>query len=153
MYVKPPPQSTMFPRGDNLQCHPVKNVIFILIYRMSHFYNKFHCCEIFPRDIQNCHPAHWPIILLEINMRYNKLNDHTPYVLIQKFVYTFKRVNSVNRMDKMLGIVLISNSYPQLLWSKSGLLQSFDLSSITSGPTKPIRCYLIIQNRFMWLWG
>ena len=38
-----------FPRGDNLQCHPVKNVIFIY-----------------------CHPANRPISLLEINMRYNK---------------------------------------------------------------------------------
>ena len=57
------------PRGDNLPCHPVKNVIFILLYWMSHFYNKFHRCEILPCDIQNCDLANWPIRLLEI--RYN----------------------------------------------------------------------------------
>ena len=48
---------TMFPWGDNLQCHPVKNVIFILLYRMSYFYNKFHRPETLLCDIQNCHPA------------------------------------------------------------------------------------------------
>ena len=56
-------QSTMSPR---------KNVIFILLYRMSHFYNKFNRREKLPCDIENCHPANWPIRLLEINMRYNK---------------------------------------------------------------------------------
>ena len=82
-----------FPRDDNLPCLPVKNVIFILLYWMSHFYNKFHRPETLPCDIQNCqlvnrpirllefnmrcnnqncHPANWPITLLEINMRYNK---------------------------------------------------------------------------------
>ena len=29
--------------GDNLTCHPVKNVIFIFLYQMSHFYNTFQC--------------------------------------------------------------------------------------------------------------
>ena len=41
----------------NLLCHPVKNVIFILLYRMSHFYNEFHRRETLPCDIQNFHPA------------------------------------------------------------------------------------------------
>ena len=67
------PRLTMLSRGDNLLCHHVKNVIFILLYRMSHFYNKFYRCETLPCDIQNCHPANWPIRLLEINMRYNKM--------------------------------------------------------------------------------
>ena len=39
---------------------------------MSHFYNKFHHRETLPCAIQNCHPANWPIRLLEFNMRYNK---------------------------------------------------------------------------------
>ena len=30
------------------------------------------CHVSLPCDIQNCHPAIWPIRLLEINMRYNK---------------------------------------------------------------------------------
>ena len=38
---------------------------------MSHFYNKFHCLETLPCDIQNCHPANLAITLLEMNMRYN----------------------------------------------------------------------------------
>ena len=62
---------------------PVKNVIFILSYRMSHFYNKFHRRETLSCDIQNCHPANWPIRLLEINMRYNKTN----WRYIKKYIY------------------------------------------------------------------
>ena len=61
------------PRDDNLPCHPVKNVIFILLYGMSCFYNKFQCRVTLLCDIQNCHNVIWPIRLLEINMRYNKL--------------------------------------------------------------------------------
>ena len=61
-----------FPRGCNLQCPPVKNVIFILLYRMSHFYNKISPFGTLPCDIQNCHLANWQIRLLQINMRYNK---------------------------------------------------------------------------------
>ena len=57
-------------------CHPVKNVIFILLYRMSHLYTKFHRRETLPCDIQNCHPANWQIRLLEINMRYNNRDCH-----------------------------------------------------------------------------
>ena len=53
----------------NSTCHPLKNVIFILLYWMSHFYNKVYRRETLPCDIQNCHPANWPIRLLEINMR------------------------------------------------------------------------------------
>ena len=55
---------------------PRKNVIFILLYRMSHFYNKFHRHKTLPCDIQNCPPANWPIRLLEINMRYNNVDCH-----------------------------------------------------------------------------
>ena len=44
-----------FQRGDNIPCQTVKSVIFILLYRMSHFYNKFHRRETLPCDIQNCH--------------------------------------------------------------------------------------------------
>ena len=35
-----------FPRDENLPCHPFKNEIFILLNRVSHFYNKFQCYMI-----------------------------------------------------------------------------------------------------------
>ena len=69
------PQENIVTRGgaevDN--AFPVKNVIFILLYRMSHFYHEFQRLETLPCDIQNCLPANSPIRLLEINMRYNNL--------------------------------------------------------------------------------
>ena len=35
-----------FPRGDDLPCHPVKNVIFILLCRMSKFPSQLHLCVL-----------------------------------------------------------------------------------------------------------
>ena len=52
-----------------------------VIYRMLYLFyytecpistKKIHRCEALPCDIQNCHPANWPMKLLEINLRYNK---------------------------------------------------------------------------------
>ena len=56
-----PPRSTMFPRGDNLPCHPVNNVIFILLYRMSQLsiQLQFYVIKLLyaPGDIFiECHP-------------------------------------------------------------------------------------------------
>ena len=101
-----------FREGDNLLCHPVKNVIFTLLYRMSHFYNKFNRREIFPRDIQNCHPANWPIRLLEINMRYNNTFDQShdiPLCHGQQLRDISSRSNLIGRsygLDKNLCISL-----------------------------------------------
>ena len=39
-------------------------------------YPEFHHRETLSCDIQNCHPANWPIRLLEINMRYKKRLSH-----------------------------------------------------------------------------
>ena len=76
--------------GNSLRRHPVKNVILIkciidctgtrmrFCWGVSSENNKFHRRETLPCDIQNCHPANWPIRLLEINMRYNKVLDYHP---------------------------------------------------------------------------
>ena len=53
-----------FSRGDNLPCHPVKNVIFILLYRMSPFPTQlqFYVIKLLyaPGDIFiECHPLLW----------------------------------------------------------------------------------------------
>ena len=55
------PRLTMLLEGLQSTMAPRKNVISILLYKMSHFYNKFHRRKTLPCDIQNCHPANWPI--------------------------------------------------------------------------------------------
>ena len=58
--------------------HPVKNVIFILLYRMSHFYNKFtvvrHCRVTFkivtrPIDQSDCLKLTWGKIMYIVTPR------------------------------------------------------------------------------------
>ena len=60
-------QSTM---SSGYECY-----IYSIILNVN-FYNKFHRRETLLYDIQNCHPANWPIRLLEINMRYNNVDCH-----------------------------------------------------------------------------
>ena len=55
------PRLTMLFNGDDLPCHPVKNVIFILLYRMSPFPTQlqFYFIKLLyaPGDIFiECHP-------------------------------------------------------------------------------------------------
>ena len=73
---------------------------------MYHFYNKFHRRETLPCDIQNCHPANWPIRLLEINMRYNKGKCHrivhSALLTTQTIFETVpERINSYLNIDGM----------------------------------------------------
>ena len=56
-------QSTMSPRKECYIYFIIPNVPFL---------QQISPRETLPCDIQNCHPANWPIRLLEINMRYNK---------------------------------------------------------------------------------
>ena len=107
-----------FRGDDNLLCQPVKIVIFILLYRMSHFYNKFHRRYTLPCDIQNCYPANWPIKLLEINMRYN----NTKHLRLKVFIEFRLRVN-ISKMYQKYQIRrnLFEKSSENRIWLTNGL--------------------------------
>ena len=63
---------------------------------MSFFYNKFYRIETLPCDIQNCHPANWPIILLEINMSFDKYIYDLKYIFISYGGYETSCVFIIN---------------------------------------------------------
>ena len=99
---------------------------------MSHFYSKFHRRETLLCDIQNCHPANWPIRLLEINMRYNNvtcqysLEFKNQIVLVHLCItwsqdLTFKRFkinNLINRVESNDTIAEVSVTQQWYHWLK-----------------------------------
>ena len=77
-----------FSRGDDLPCHPVKNVIFILLYRMSPFPTQlqFYVIKLLyaPGDIFiECHP------LLRMPLRPPLFSQFEPYAHIFAHVTFF----------------------------------------------------------------